>query len=162
MGSVLPMIAAVVIMVPAASVIVMVMTTVSVPVPLISVTAAIATPLGVCMLVAVADPLFAHEIDGSATGAVTRTVTPPVLLVHRGNVKVHGRRADRPRRHKDRLGVDNGRRRVATANIDLAINAGLIDADRYPYLRIDGRHNTSGECERDQFFHRDIPKFNSP
>ena len=127
----------------------------------VATTAMIAAPLGMRMLITIADPLFPHKINGPATGPVTSAIPAPVLLVKRGNIEVHRRHADRPRRDNDRLRVDQCRRGIATANVDLPVDAGLIDADGYADLCIDGRHDAGSEGECNQFFHRGFPEMDS-
>jgi hypothetical protein len=82
------------------------------------------------------------------------------LLIKRGDVKVHRRAGNGPWRDDYRFRVDHWRRGIA-ANIDLAINTGLVDANGHPHLRVDGGYDASSQGERNQFFHRVSPEVNS-
>jgi hypothetical protein len=106
----------------------------------------IAAPCGMLTLVPVPDPLLLHKIHGPTASAVAGAIAAPVLLVKRRNVKIGRRYSNRARRDDHRLRVNHGRRGIA-ANVDLAVNTGLVDTDGYPHLCIDGRHDASGESE---------------
>src|SRR5207249_423939 len=82
--------------------------------------------------VALTHPLLLDEVHGLTAGVVAPAVLAPVLLIDNRHVEVdgllvhgHGGRGDH-----DRLSVDNGRLRVA-ADVDAAVDARLVDADRH-------------------------------
>jgi hypothetical protein len=142
----------------AALVTVAIMIGTAMPIPAI---VSIAMPFGVLVLVAITDPLFLHEIHGSAAGVIASAIVPPVSLVERRNIEVHRRTGDRPGCNDYRLGVDQGWRRIATPNVDLPIDAGLVDADGHADLRIHGRYGASHKCQCYQLFHHNSPEVNS-
>ena len=89
-------------------------------------------PARMVVLVALADPVVADEVDRLTAGAVLAAVAAPVLLVRRRHVEI-----DRPpfddviRRRGDdhRLRQHQGRARQI-ADVDAAVDARLVDADR--------------------------------
>src|SRR5574337_1400381 len=87
--------------------------------------AASAIPSGVLMLIAVAHPLLLDEVHRTAAGVVAAAVMAPIALVARRNVHVHRRRRRHHagnRRDDHGLRIDQGRRRIAAADIDLAVD----------------------------------------
>lgn len=80
-------------------------------------------------------PVIAHEIDRPAAGVIFGAMFAPVLLMSGRDVQItRWRRCilRRPRNH-DGLCKHNGRA-GDIANINLAIEAGLADGDRYSYI----------------------------
>ncbi len=113
-------------------------------------------PIGVFVLVAVANPLVLNEVHGLAACTVSSAVTAPILLMHGWHVEV-----DRlPIDHVLRLGNEHRLRQHKSwprklAYVDPAVDAGLIDADRNAHTRLSycGTDCTCGESHSDDGFH---------
>lgn len=74
-------------------------------------------------------PPVLDEIDTLAAGTVFVAVMAPVLGMTGRNAQIDWRAMDRDALDEDRLAIDDRRAGVA-ADIDLAIETGLADADR--------------------------------
>src|SRR3954453_8748764 len=88
-------------------------------------------PAGMLVLVALAHPLVANEVDRLAAGMVLAAVAAPVLLMRRRHVQIDRATLDDDGRRRDdhRLRVIERRVRQV-ANVDAAVHARLVDADR--------------------------------
>jgi len=78
-------------------------------------------------------PRFMDEVDRLSAGRIVPAVAAPIGLLNRRHIKVDRLLVHRHRRrcNDDRLLI-NDRRWWHVAQIDAAIDTGLIDADRYP------------------------------
>src|SRR3989442_7832524 len=93
--------------------------------------AALAALALIFLAIALTHPLLLDEVHGLTASVVAPAVPAPVLLIDNRDVEVdrllvhgHRRRGD-----YNRLSVDDSRRRVV-ADVDAAVDAGLIDANR--------------------------------
>src|SRR6185369_9346072 len=88
-------------------------------------------PAGMLMLVALAHPLVADEVDRLAARVVVAAVATPVLLMRRWHIQIDRPTLDNDRwsRHDHRLRVGERRRRQR-ADVDAAVDARLVDSDR--------------------------------
>lgn len=78
-------------------------------------------------------PLVLNKIDTLATGAVFVAVLAPVLGMAGRDAQVDRRTTVRNRLDQDRLPIDDRGTRI-TADVDLAVEAGLADADRDAHI----------------------------
>lgn len=78
-------------------------------------------------------PIVFYEVDRPATSMVLRAMPAPVFLMPGRYVQINGLHDNMlSRLHRDdRLCIDDRRRRNI-ADVDLAVEAGLADADRHP------------------------------
>ena len=74
-------------------------------------------------------PAVLDKIDPLAAGTVFMAVLAPVFGVTRRDAQINRRATDRNALDQNRLTVDDRGTRIA-ADVDLAIEAGLADADR--------------------------------
>src|SRR4030066_1857831 len=83
-------------------------------------------------------PAVLHKVDPFAAGVVLAAVFAPVFGRARGPFQVDRRAVHRYPLDDSRLPIEYSWRRVA-ADVDLAIEAGLADADGHPDVGREGR-----------------------
>ena len=90
----------------------------------------LAVPTVLLLLIALANPTLLDKVHGLPACAVAAAMLGPVLLVPRRDIQVHGLRPDDHRlwRNDDRLAIDHRRSRIV-ADVDSAVDPGLVDAD---------------------------------
>src|SRR5712671_2302272 len=95
-------------------------------------TVALALAMAMTRRVLIGVPVVLHEEHAAAAGVIFRAMPAPVLLVAGRNVQVDRRLVHEFRRLRDyhRAGVDYRWRLRVVADRDLAVEAGLVDADR--------------------------------
>jgi hypothetical protein len=76
-------------------------------------------------------PISVHKVDPLAAGVVLAAMFAPVFFIAGGNVEIDRRTMDRHPLDYHWLTVEYTRRRIATTNLELSIEAGLADADGY-------------------------------
>ena len=119
-------------------------------------------PARMLVLVALANPIVANEVHGLAAGVVATAIGAPVLLMRRRYVEIDRRPlADVAPLLDDHrlLHVQRGRRHVA--DVDPAIDTGLVDADRNADVRLrkgraDGAH---GKYRDENLLHGGSPEW---
>src|SRR4029079_11131035 len=131
---------------------------ITVPVVLVPAAMTPVAPARMLVLVPLAHPLVADEVEGLAAGSVLPAVAAPVLLVRGRHVQV-----DRPTLDDDGRCRDDHRlrgiKRVVRqlADVDAAVHARLVDADRDTGrnggLRCRRAEGAGGEDERENGLH---------
>ena len=93
-------------------------------------------------------PFIFNEIDGPAAGVILVAVFVPILLMTWRNAQIDGLLGNpAPRRlNHDGLCVDDLRFRIVT-DVDVAVESGLTDRDRYTDVRRLRRDRGKDDCE---------------
>lgn len=100
-------------------------------------------------------PIIAYEVDRSATCVILPAMFVPVLLMSWRDVQVDrlSRNIFRRARDYDRL-CKHDRRPRNVANINLAVEAWLADADRHAYVTGKSRDGAyTQQCGKQKFLH---------
>jgi len=123
--------------------------------------AAVPALVATALFVPLANPVFLNKIDRLTAGVVSPAMLGPVLLVPWWHIQLNRLPIDGDRGLNDyhRLRVNNaGLRKFA--NVDAAIDTGLMDANRNPDAGLGDsrRQGTHAKCQQQKSFHRATPK----
>ena len=113
-----------------------------------------APPARMLCLVALTNPGFLYEVHRLAASVVAPAVTAPILLMRCWHVEIDRRSLHWRGGNDHRLGKNQSGSRKIT-NVDAAVDARLVDADRHADtgLRVGGTQRTDGEHQSQNLFH---------
>lgn len=131
--------------------------------PVFPLTTVFTAPARMLMLVAFTHPLLLHKVHRLSAGVVTGAMFSPILLMAHWYVEVDRLALHRHWRRYDDHGLWRNQHRLrVVANIDTAINARLVDANRDTdaglgqYLTADSSAGKNGN--HSEFFHHGLSK----